>query len=88
MRLIKVMAGSLIAAFFLAAPAFAADKAMKVDMDQFMKACDMNHDGMMSKEEMLRHMEKMFDKMDRKKTGKLDKQQAEEFLKQLTLSGG
>ena len=49
----------------------------------------MDHDGMMSKAEMLAHMEKMFDKMDTKKTGKLDKKQTELFLKQFnTISPG
>jgi hypothetical protein len=42
----------------------------------------------MSKAEMLAHMEKMFDKMDAKKTGKLDKRQTEEFLKQFTAPSG
>ena len=88
MRFPEMIAASMVAASLMAAPAFAADMPMKVDMDAFMKACDMNHDGMMSKAEMLKHMEKMFDKMDKKKTGKLDKKQTEEFLKQLTLSGG
>jgi hypothetical protein len=43
---------------------------------------------MMSKAEMLAHMEKMFDKMDARKSGKLDKKQTEEFLKQLTAPSG
>jgi Ca2+-binding EF-hand superfamily protein len=42
----------------------------------------MDHDGMVSKAEMMKHMEKMFDKMDTKKTGKLDKKQTEAFLKE------
>lgn len=88
MRFLKMIAASMVASSLMVAPAFAADTTMKVDMDEFMKACDMNHDGMMSKAEMIKHMEKMFDKMDKKKTGKLDKKQTEEFLKQLTLSGG
>jgi hypothetical protein len=37
---------------------------------------------------MLKHMEKMFDKMDKKTTGKLDKKQAEEFLRQFTAPSG
>ena len=61
---------------------------MKHDMDAFMKSCDMDHDGMVSKAEMMKHMEKMFDRMDTKKTGKLDKKQAEAFLKQFTASSG
>ena len=87
MRFSKALFGSLVALSLLAAPAYA-DKEKKVNMDEFMKSCDMNHDGMVSKEEMLKHMEKMFDKMDKKKTGKLDKKQAEEFLKQFTAPSG
>lgn len=89
MKLLSATAASLLAVSLTAVPALAADPApMKASMEEFMKACDMNHDGMMSKAEMLKHMEKMFDKVDKKKTGKLDKKQTEEFLKQLTLSGG
>ena len=87
MRFSKALFGSLVALSLLAAAAYA-DKEKKVNMDEFMKSCDMNHDGMVSKEEMLKHMEKMFDKMDKKKTGKLDKKQAEEFLKQFTAPSG
>lgn len=58
------------------------------NMDEFMKSCDMDHDGMMSKAEMLAHMEKMFDRMDAKKTGKLDKTQTQEFVKQFTAPSG
>ena len=89
MKLLKMLASSMVAVSLLAAPvAFAADTSKAMNMDEFMKACDMDHDGMMSKAEMMKHMEKMFDKMDTKKTGKLDKKQTEEFLKQLTLSSG
>lgn len=87
MKMLKLLAGSLVAASLLAAPAaFADDK--KVNMDAFMKACDMDHDGMVTKAEMVKHMEAMFDKMDTKKTGKLDKKQAETFLKQFTAPSG
>ena len=96
MRILNKLALSMAAVSLLAAPAvFAADPVkkhdmmtMNMDMDAFMKSCDMDHDGMMSKEEMLKHMEKMFDKMDTKKTGKLDKKQTEAFLKQLTKESG
>ena len=87
MRILNALASSMVAATLMAAPAaFAADKT--VNMDEFMKSCDTDHDGMMSKAEMLKHMEKMFDKIDTKKTGKLDKKQAEAFLKQLTTPSG
>jgi hypothetical protein len=58
------------------------------NMDEFMKSCDMDHDGMMSRAEMHKHMDKMFDKMDTKKVGKLDKKQSEELLRQLTAPSG
>ena len=32
-----------------------------------MKSCDMDDDGMVTKAEMMKHMEMMFDKMDTKK---------------------
>ena len=90
MKILNVLAGSMVAASLMMAPAaFAAEPMkkhdmgmMKHDMDAFMKSCDMDHDGMMSKAEMMSHMEKMFDKMDTKKTGKLDKKQTEAFLKE------
>ena len=37
---------------------------------------------------MMAHMEKMFDKMDTKKTGKLEKKQTEAFLKEFTKESG
>lgn len=58
------------------------------NMDEFMKSCDMDHDGMMSKAEMTKHMEKMFDRMDTRKTGKLDSKQTEAFLKEFTKQSG
>lgn len=103
MKTMKTLAGSMVAVFLLAAPAvFAADATKattkldtaKMDMgkmghtDEFMKSCDLNGDGKVSKAEMMAHMEKMFDKMDTKKTGKLDKKKTEEFLKQLTAPSG
>ena len=87
MKLLKTLANSMFAVSLLAAPVvFAADK--MVNMDDFMKSCDMDKDGMMSKAEMMKHMEKMFDQMDTKKTGKLDKKQTEAFLRQLTATSG
>ena len=96
MKLLNVLASSMVAVSLMAAPAvFAAEHMkkgemgmMKHDMDAFMKSCDMDHDGMVTKAEMLAHMEKMFDKMDSKKTGKLDKKQTEIFLKQFTAPSG
>ena len=44
--------------------------------------CDADKDGMVSKEEVMKMVEKAFDKHDKKKMGKLDKKQAVEFLKE------
>jgi len=99
MKLLNALAGSMIAASLMSAPAaFAAEPMMKHDMaamgtmkqdtDAFMKSCDMDRDGMMSKAEMMNHMEKMFDRMDTKKTGKLDRKQTEAFLKEFTKQSG
>lgn len=97
MRFPNILAGSMVAVSLLVAPAAFAAEATKADkmdmgkmghMDEFMKSCDMDHDGMMSRAEMHAHMEKMFDKMDARKTGKLDKKQTEEFLKQFAAPGG
>ncbi len=90
MRFLNGLASAMVAVSLMAAPSvFAAEHmkkqdmgTMKHDMDAFMKSCDMDHDGMVSKAEMRKHMEKMFDKMDTKKTGKLDKKQTEAFLQE------
>ncbi len=97
MKLTNILASSMVAVSLVAAPAvFATETTKKAGMQDvkkanihdFMKECDMDHDGMMSKAEMLKHMEKMFDKADTKKAGKLDKMQTELFLKQFnTISG-
>jgi Ca2+-binding EF-hand superfamily protein len=60
----------------------------KMDVDKFVTMCDGDKDGMVSKAEMMKMVEKMFDKADTKKSGKLDKKQAEIFLKQLMAGGG
>ena len=103
MKLLNTLAGSMIAVSLLAAPAaFAAEPvakpgmgsmkhdmgAMNHDSAAFMKSCDMDHDGMMSRAEMHAHMDKMFDRMDTKKTGKLDSKQTEAFLKDFTKQSG
>jgi len=57
------------------------------DYDKFVKMCDTNNDGMVSKEEFVKHAEKMWAKMDTKKAGKMDSKQFELFLKELMKSG-
>jgi hypothetical protein len=102
MKFRTLFAVSMTVTSLIAAPAVLAAEPAKIggmsgtdkhmaqmsNMHEFMKACDMDHDGMMSKAEMLAHMEKMFDKMDTKKTGKLDSRQTQEFLKQFTAPSG
>jgi hypothetical protein len=88
MKLLNAFATALVALSLVAAPALAQNTAKMAHMDEFMKSCDMDHDGMMSKAEMVKHMEKMFDQMDTGKTGKLDKKQSEAFLKQFTAPSG
>lgn len=103
MKIPNLLASSMIAASLVAATAaFAADPLMRHDMgamnqrtgmmnhdmDAFMKSCDMDHDGMMSKAEMTKHMEMMFDRMDTGKTGKLDSRQTEAFLKEFRKQSG
>ena len=88
MTMLKVLTSSLFAVSLIGAPAAFSDDMKKMSMQKFMETCDTDRDGMMSKAEMLKHMEAMFDKMDTKKTGKLDSKQTEAFLKQLTAPSG
>lgn len=79
---------SLAAAAFLAALAVPAAHAREdLGADHFVTMCDADGDGMVSKAEVMRQVEKMFDKHDTKRAGKLDKRQAEFFLQELMKSG-
>jgi len=83
----KALALAAFSAAAMIAPAVhAAEETM--DADRFVKMCDTDKDGMVSKAEMMKMVEKMFDKHDTKKQGKLDKKQAEAFLKELMKGGG
>lgn len=73
-------------ALLLAAGPVLADDAK--DHDKFVKMCDANKDGMVSKEEFMKHAEKVWAKMDAKKAGKMDSKQFELFLKALMKSDG
>ena len=86
MRSIHKAAAAMVAACALAIPAVALADAL--NPDAFVKMCDADKDGMVSKAEMVKMVEKMFDKHDAKKQGKLDKKQAEAFLKELMRGGG
>ena len=84
--LTKALAIAAIAGGALAMPAYADND--KMDTSKFVTNCDADKDGMVSKSEVMKMVEKSFDKADTKKAGKLDKQQAAEFLKMLMQSGG
>jgi len=83
--LTKALAVAAVAACALSMPAAYAQKDM--DSDHFVKMCDTDKDGMVSKAEMMKMVEKMYDKHDTKKMGKLDKKQTEAFLKELMKGG-
>jgi hypothetical protein len=76
------------AALVLAAPAFASRESADLKPDAFYMMCDADKDGMVSKAELMKAVEKAFDKQDKKKAGKLDKKQTEAFLKELMKGGG
>jgi len=79
-----------LAAFTAAVAAMPVAQAAEeaINADKFVKMCDTDKDGMVSKAEMMKMVEKMFDKHDTKKMGKLDKKQAEAFLTELMKGGG
>ena len=84
--LTKTLAMAAMAAAVFAVPAVqAAGESM--DADHFVKMCDTDKDGMVSKAEAMKMVEKMFDKHDTKKMGKLDKKQVEAFLAELMKGG-
>jgi hypothetical protein len=58
-----------------------------MNADHFVKMCDTDKDGMVSKAEMMKMVEKAWAKADAKKAGKIDKKQAEFFLQELMRSG-
>lgn len=81
MKLKHTAAAALTALAFAVPTAYADDTA---NANNFVKACDADKDGMVSKAEVMKMVEKAFDKADGKKAGKLDKKQVEGFLKMLT----
>jgi Ca2+-binding EF-hand superfamily protein len=81
----RILAAAIIGTAFLVPAAHARED---MDADKFVKMCDTDKDGRVSKSEMMKHVEKMFDKHDAKKAGKLDKRQVELFLIELMKSGG
>jgi len=82
----QTLAIAAIAGCAMAMPAYADND--KMDVNKFVTNCDTDKDGMVSKAEAMKMVEKAFDKADTKKAGKLDKKQTEEFLKMIMQSGG
>jgi Ca2+-binding EF-hand superfamily protein len=81
MKSTKMLAAAALASLAFAVPtAYAGDD---INATAFVKMCDADKDGMVSKAEVMKIVEKMFDKADTKKMGKLDKKQVETFLKSL-----
>jgi hypothetical protein len=80
-RLTRILAATTIACAGFAMPAAWAGETD--DASRFVTMVDANKDGMVSKAEMMKHVEKMFEKHDTKKMGKLDKAQAAKFMKDL-----
>lgn len=82
---VKAALAALLACAAFAAPAAHAREDM--DADLFVRMCDADKDGMVSKAEVMKQVEKAFDKQDARKSGKLDKRQVEFFLQELMKSG-
>jgi hypothetical protein len=86
MRNLKsALALAALAAAVSAGPALAGDD---INVNHFQAMCDANKDGMVSKAEAMKMVEKMFDKHDTQRKGMLDKAQLERFLKELMKSSG
>jgi hypothetical protein len=83
----RVISAAAMAVALVSAPAAFAAKEDE-SAEKFVKMCDADKDGMVSKAEVMKAVEKMFDKHDTKKMGKLDKKQAEQFLADLMKGGG
>ena len=81
----QALALAALSATVMAAPAAIAGD--DINVNHFQAMCDTNKDGMVSKAEAMKMVEKMFDKHDKAKSGKLDKKQVEFFLKELMKGG-
>jgi len=88
-NLTKAMGIAALSVAFIGTPALAQQsKGETMDADHFVKMCDTDKDGMVSKAEMMKMVEKAWEKADKKKAGKIDKASAEAFLKELMRGGG
>jgi Ca2+-binding EF-hand superfamily protein len=82
MKSIRPYAAAALTSLAFAVPtAYADDTA---NANNFVKVCDADKDGMVSKAEVMKMVEKAFDKADAKRAGRLDRKQVESFLKALT----
>jgi phosphate-selective porin len=82
----QALALAALSATVMAAPAAIAGD--DINVNHFQAMCDTNKDGMVSKAEAMKMVEKMFDKHDTQKKGMLDKAQLERFLKELMKASG
>ena len=94
-NLTKALTIAALSAAVIATPAAYAQKSDAKGMageamnaDHFVKMCDADKDGMVSKDEMMKMVEKVWAKADARKAGKIDKAQVEWFLKELMKGGG
>ncbi len=70
----------------IAAPAFA--DSSQEDLQRFIKMCDENKDGMVSKTELMKRAEAMLAKMPADKAGMVDSKKAMAFIMELQKSDG
>ncbi len=68
----------------VAVPAYAGED---LAPNLFVRMAKKSKEGMVSKQEVMKMVEKMFDKHDTMKRGMLDKQQADAFFKELMKGG-
>jgi hypothetical protein len=83
----RLLAATAMAAstILVAAAASAGDA---IEPDQFVKMYPRDKQGMVSKSDVMKAVDRMFDKHDKKKMGKLDQKQLEAFLQELMKGGG
>ena len=84
----KAVLATVFAFGLSAAPLVQAASEAGPGADAFVKMLDMNKDGMVSKAEYMKMMEKMFDDMDKGKKGMLDKKQTMELYRMLMSDKG
>jgi hypothetical protein len=83
----RLLAAATVAASVVLAPAVvrAGDS---LEPDLFVKMYPRDKQGMVSKADVMKAVDKMFDKHDTRKMGKLDQKQLDAFLKELMKGGG